>query len=217
VNSLDFQGEIILANFSLLPISRYLQDTLPFQLDTGHINLTFNYDIGLSQQEPNIRVDSIELSMNEPALQTQAVDSNIEVLLEAQPKREESLTTRRLAVLESLYIESAMQTTLDQIRRVNTPAPDVTSDSPTAEVQPSAPWPLDTLAYIADLRDRLITAEDINEGEFAALGPAQRDAVVAFLSISGGISASLLIGVDAVVSDEDDEGWLALPFGLTAQ
>ena len=60
-------------------------------------------------------------------------------------------------------------------------------------------------------------AEDISEGELATLGSARRDSVVEFLTVSGGISADRLIEVESVVSEEDDEGWLELPFGLTAQ
>ena len=100
---------------------------------------------------------------------------------------------------------------------MNTPAPEITSDNTTADAQQPAPSQLDTLAYIADLRDRLIAAEDISEGELAALGSARRDAVVDFMTINGGIAADRLIDTDPVVSEEDDDGWLELPFGLTAQ
>ena len=110
-----------------------------------------------------------------------------------------------------------MQATLDEIRLLNTPAPEVTSDDAAAEVQQAPPGQLDTLAYIADLRDRLIAAENISEGELAALGSARRDAVVEFLTVSGGISTERLLEVEPVVSEEDDDGWLELPFGLTAQ
>lgn len=83
-------------------------------------------------------------------------------------------------MLESLYLESTLQATLDEIRLINTPTPNATSDSATIEEQQATPGQLDTLAYIADLRDRLIE-------------------------------------VEPVVSDADDDGWLELPFGLTAQ
>ena len=83
-------------------------------------------------------------------------------------------------MLESLYLESTLQATLDEIRLINTPIPNATSDSATIEEQQATPGQLDTLAYIADLRDRLIE-------------------------------------VEPVVSDADDDGWLELPFGLTAK
>ena len=120
-------------------------------------------------------------------------------------------------MLESLYLESTLQATLDEIRLINTPTPNATSDSATIEEQQATPGQLDTLAYIADLRDRLIIAEDISEDELAALRSARRDAIVEFLNISGGISSDQLIEVEPVVSDADDDGWLELPFGLTAQ
>jgi len=37
-----------------------------------------------------------------------------------------------------------------------------------------------------------------------------------FLNVNGGISAGRLIGVEPIVSKVDN-GWLALPLGLTAQ
>lgn len=169
------------------------------------------------KQRPQLllEIPAVTAAVDEPALQTQAVDSNVEALLEAQVESEESLTARRLTVLESLYTESALPAALDEIRLMHTPV--VTNDSATADVQQATPGQLDTLAYIADLRDRLIAAEEISENELAALGSARRDAVVEFLIISGGISADRLVEVEAVVSDEGDDGWLELPFGLTAQ
>lgn len=171
------------------------------------------------KQRPQLilEIPTVTTAADEPALQTQAVDGRIEMLLETQPANEELLTARRLGVLESLYTQSALQATLDEIRFMNSPVPDATDESVIAEVQPAAPEQLDTLAYIADLRDRLIAAEDISESELTALGSARRDAVVEFLNISGGISTDRLIEVESVVSDEDDEGWLELPFGLTAR
>jgi hypothetical protein len=120
-------------------------------------------------------------------------------------------------VLESLYLESTLQATLDEIRLINTPVSNATSDSATVEVQQATPGQLDALAYIADLRKRLIAAEDIGESEVAALGSARRDTVMEFLNISGGISADRLIEIEPVVSDAGDDGWLELPFGLAAQ
>ena len=171
------------------------------------------------KQRPQLllEIPTVTAAVDEPALQTQAVDNNIETLLEAQPESEELLTARRLTVLESLYLESALPETLEEIRFMHTPVPEVTSDTAAAQTQQAAPPQLDTLAYVADLRDRLIAAEDISEGELAALGSARRSAVIQFLTVNGGISADRLIEVEPVVSEEDDEGWLELPFGLTAQ
>lgn len=164
-----------------------------------------------------LEIPTVTAAADESALQTQSIDSTIQTRLDAQPESEELLTARRLSVLESLYSESALQATLDEIRLFNTPAPDATSDGATTQAQQAAAGQLDTLAYIADLRDRLIAAEDISEGELAALGSARRDAVVEFLNVNGGIAADRLIEVEPVVSDADNDGWLELPFGLTAQ
>ncbi|MBL4581295.1 MAG: hypothetical protein JKY29_05705, partial [Gammaproteobacteria bacterium] len=142
---------------------------------------------------------------------------NIDAQLETQAESEESLTTRRLTALEALYRQSTLQASLAEIRLMNTPTPEVADDSLATEGQLAAPGQLDTLAYIANLRDRLIAAEDISESELATLGSARRDAVIEFLSISGGISADRLIEIEPTVSDEDEAGWLKLPFGLTTQ
>lgn len=171
------------------------------------------------KQRPQLllEIPAVTAAADEPALQTQAVDDAIEALLEAQPESDDLLTARRLVVLESLYVENGLPTTLEEIRRINTPIPEAISDSATADVPRAVPEQLDTLAYIADLRERLIASENISEEELAALGSARRDAVIEFMTISGGISADRLLEADPVVSDEDDEGWLELPFGLTAQ
>ena len=58
-------------------------------------------------------------------------------------------------MLQSLYIESTLQATLDEIRLIDTPVPDATSDSATIEVRQATPEQLDILAYIADWRGRI--------------------------------------------------------------
>lgn len=169
------------------------------------------------KQRPQLllEIPAVTAAADEPVLQTQAVENRIEALLEAQSESEELLTGRRLAVLESLYMESALPLALDEIRLMHTPVPNVTDANATAETPQTGQ--LDTLAYIADLRERLIAAEELGENELAALGSVRRDAVVEFMAVSGGISIDRLIKTDPVISDEDDEGWLELPFGLTAQ
>lgn len=174
------------------------------------------------QQRPQLllEIPAVTSQADTPVLQAQRVDDKIEALLEPQPNAEaeanESLTVRRLAAVESLYTLSGQPATLDEIRLLNTPAPELVSDA-AAAAPPAIPAQLDTLAYIADLRERLIRAEVVAVAELDALGEARRDAVVEFMTGRGGISADRLLEVDAVVSDPDDEGWLELPFGLTAQ
>lgn len=171
------------------------------------------------QQRPQLllEIPAVTSLADTPVLQTQKVDQRIEALLEAQSESDDSLTARRLAAVESLYAQSGLAVTLDEIRLLNTPAPETTNDTAAVDVQQATPGQLDTLAYIADLRERLIGAEEISTAQLAALGTARRDAVVDFLSNNGGIAADRLLEIEPVVSEEDDEGWLELPFGLTAQ
>jgi len=122
-----------------------------------------------------------------------------------------------MAILESLYNESALVPLLDAIRLANTAEPVAISADAAAVPQVATPGQLDTLAYIADMRERLILVEDIGADALAALGSARRESVVEFLNLRGGIPEARMIATDPVISDEDDDGWLTLPFGLTAQ
>lgn len=171
------------------------------------------------QQRPQLllEIPAVTSLADAPVLQTRKVDERIEALLEAQPESDDSLTARRLAAVESLHAESGLVATLEEIRLLNTPAPETTSDTAPVDIQQATLGQLDTLAYIADLRERLIGAEEISTAELAALGAARRDAVVEFLSSNAGIAADRLLEVEPIVSETDDEGWLELPFGLTAQ
>ncbi|GJM13236.1 MAG: hypothetical protein DHS20C12_16390 [Pseudohongiella sp.] len=171
------------------------------------------------KQRPQLllEIPAVTATADELVLRTQAVDNRIETILETQPASEDSLTQRRLAAFESLYSEGTLPESLDAIRLANTPAPAAASDDPAADVQPATLGQLDTLAYIADLRERLIAAENISSAEIDALGSARRDSVVEFLLGSGGIPADRLLQSESVVSELDDDGWLELPFGLTAR
>lgn len=170
------------------------------------------------KQRPQLllEIPAVTATADKAVLQTQAVDGKIEALLEAQPEGEESLTTRRLAAIESLYSESGLPSTLDEIRLLNTSSPEIASNDATEDAQ-QAVGKLDTLAYIADLRNRLIAEQDMSAAEIDALGSARRDAVVEFLTMNGAISSARLLESESVISDEDDEGWLEMPFGLTVQ
>ncbi len=171
------------------------------------------------KQRPQLllEIPAVTAAADEPALQALAVDSRIEEILETQAQAEGSLTVRRLGAVESLYLEAALPATLAEIRLLNSPAPEATSDVSGGASPPNVTGQLDTLAYIADLRERLIAAALIETGELTALGNARRDAVIEFLISSGGITADRLVEAEPIVSELDEEGWLELPFGLTAQ
>jgi Domain of Unknown Function (DUF748) len=164
-----------------------------------------------------LEIPPVTADADVPALQTLAVDNRIDALLEAQPASEDSLTERRLAVIESLFVESALPATLEEIRALNTPVAETDSDDTGTDIQAATSGELDTLAYITDLRERLIQVEDINAAELAALGLARSQAVIQFLTINGGIAGARLLEMEPVLSEEDEEGWLEMPFGLTAR
>lgn len=164
-----------------------------------------------------LEIPAISAQADVLALQIAAVDANIESTLEAQPASEDSLTQRRLAAVESLYSAANLPDTLDAIRLLHTAIPETESDDAVVPAQPSASGQLDTLAYIADLREKLIGAESIGEAELAALGSSRRDSVVEFLTTRGGIAEARLLAAEPLDDAEDEDGWLLLPFGLTAQ
>lgn len=149
-----------------------------------------------------------------PVLQAREVDSAIEAILESEPENEDSLTLRRMAAFENLYGSATLPVALSEIRSLNTPQPETENapaDGPAAAAQ------LDTLAYIADLRDRLVNAEEIGEADLAVLGNGRKQSIIEFLANSGGIAPTRLRDTEPQVGELDEDGWLILPFGLTTQ
>lgn len=167
------------------------------------------------QQRPQLllEIPAITAEADELALQIAATDAAIESQLEAMPESDESLTARRMVVMETLYAAAGLIEPLDAIRLLHTQIAD-TASSPVPE---DAAAQLDNLAYIADLRERIIAATEIGESDLSALGSARRQSVIDFLSTRAGISPARLLETELVMGEEDDDGWLVLPFGLTAQ
>ncbi len=171
------------------------------------------------KQRPQLllEVPAISAEADKLALQTMAVDANIESALEAQAESTDSLTVRRMAAVELLYAEAALPVMVEEIRVLHTTIPEVAAEDSSADVQQTPPGQLDTLAYIADLRDRLIAAKAVGAAELNSLGSTRRDAVTEFLTTRGGITADRLLELEPQSSEQDEDGWLILHFGLTAQ
>ncbi len=68
LNPLSSSGKITLADFSLAPVARYLQDTLPFGLTDGIFKAGLNYAIALDDQNPQVRLTDISLALENPVL-----------------------------------------------------------------------------------------------------------------------------------------------------
>ncbi len=172
------------------------------------------------KQRPQLVLEIPAMSSlaDEPVLRERAVDNEIEAILDSQPESEVSLTQQRLAAVESLYTQAAVPVSLEEIRALHTSVPESSADPAVAvEPQDIPAGQLDSLAYIADLRDRLIAATELSGAELTALGDARQAAVLEYLAVTAGIADSRLVASEAELSEEDEDGWLPLVFGLTAQ
>jgi hypothetical protein len=98
-------------------------------------------------------------------------------------------------VFESLFSERFPDTPLDSLKASHTKAP---PDDP--EGKPV----LDDLAYSAELRDRLLDAEPINEQNLAVLA-------------SGQFSEDRVVIADAVEVESEDGEWVIMELAVAAE
>ena len=164
--------------------------------------------------ELQLQIPAISSSTDEAVLKTQAVDADIKTLLATQPKTELSLSVRRLAALESLYTQSDLQPATIELKNLHRPRTDADDPSTPPQVSPEQ---IDTPAYIADLRKRLIAAKIISEAELTSLASARRSAVVEYLINTAGVAQSQLLTTGLQVGELDEDAWIVLPFALSAQ
>jgi len=152
------------------------------------------------------------------ALQTLAVNTRIETRLAATEATSESITTRRQTILETLYIDTLQAPDLAALRVLHTAVPaQVATDAPAAPTAPETAAQLDVIAYNADLRARLISAEAIGQAELGTLALARADSVKQYLVTNTEVDSSRIRTGEAVDSELDDDGWLELSFGLSAE
>lgn len=154
------------------------------------------------------------------ALQTLAVTERVESLLAANEATEAttattaSLTERRRSLLETLYTQAMLTPELAELQLAHTATP-ATADTNGSQATESAQ--LDIIAYNADLRDRLIAAEPIGQRELDALSQARMTSVMEFMITNGSIDSSRMRAAETEVGELDDEGWLNMTFGLSAE
>jgi len=65
LNPPELAGSLELENFSLETVSRYLQDTLPLQVESGSLTASVDYDISLLDQGLSLTLTQIQLAVNE--------------------------------------------------------------------------------------------------------------------------------------------------------
>jgi hypothetical protein len=173
-----------------------------------------------------------------PVLQAAAVRARIDNMLE-QGDPSIPLTERRLAAVETLYNQAGLTPATQELRLLHSSggnsgettssasdsnvASAVSSDAvnpgdifgTAAEVVVNETLELDTLAYIADLRDRLISDEEIPQSVLESLAQSRMSEVVDFIFALGEIDRVRLVGIEAIVSELDDDGWLTMSFDLS--
>lgn len=71
INPLQFDGTVSLDNFPADIASRYAQDTLPARIDSGRVNIEFDYFANLAETVPAIVLDNVMVE-----LQTLAITEN---------------------------------------------------------------------------------------------------------------------------------------------
>ena len=62
-----FSGQLALTNFGLPTVGRYLQDTLPFSIDSGSLNASLAYRLDLSGESLELSLDEVELAVSDLA------------------------------------------------------------------------------------------------------------------------------------------------------
>lgn len=139
------------------------------------------------------------------ALQTSSVDARIDAQL-AQDESAAQLPERRLAVLEGLYTIAALSPVPEELRLqfMQAPAPDAEED----DAETAEPV-FDSLAYSADLRERLIAAEPVAEQQLQDLARARQGAITAFMLANGnGAVTAARLQEQEVETAAIEDGWL---------
>jgi len=110
-------------------------------------------------------------------------------------------------VLEAIFAERFPQVPLANLKDTHRVPP---ADDPEAEPI------LDELAYAADLRDRLLAAEQITPKDLEALGNARAEAIrTAFLENSEFDAGRVVLEAPAASESEDGE-WVVMELGVAA-
>ncbi|MBT8147067.1 MAG: DUF748 domain-containing protein, partial [Gammaproteobacteria bacterium] len=145
------------------------------------------------------------------ALQTSIVGDRVNSRIELLGEDAGSLTDRRLTVLEALFTEAGLSPSLDELKLGNT----VETSTPNPLTgEPMISQALDLQAYVNDLRTRLISIEPIDEQQLVSLAEQRATAVREYLASLGGLGEGQVQSGESQSPELDDDGWLAMEFGL---
>jgi hypothetical protein len=111
-------------------------------------------------------------------------------------------------VFESLFSERFPDIPLESLKASHMKAP---------PGDPEGKPVLDDLAYSAELRDRLLDAEPINEQNLAELAAARAQAVSTAFLASGQFSEDRVVIADAVEVESEDGEWVIMELAVAAE
>ena len=135
------------------------------------------------------------------ALQTSRVDARIDAGIDALGA-EVALLQRRRTVLESLYAQADSGQPLEPVQ--------AEFMQPQDSSVPESPLVLDEAAYLAALRERLVAAEPVSEGDLDALAGARAESIRAALTSDGGIGPERIELGEHTSASLNDAGWIPL-------
>lgn len=166
------------------------------------------------QQRPELAVEVgavFDPAIDVPALQYQQLRAVVLARLGegyASPGEKLSMLDEDIrAVFESLFAQRFPDVPLESVSAAHRAPP---ADDPEGEPV------LDQLAYAADLRDRLLAAEDVGQPELDSLAITRAQAIRdAFLAGGGLDEARIAIGEPVAVKSQDPE-WVVMELGVAA-
>jgi hypothetical protein len=166
------------------------------------------------QQRPELTIavaGAYDPAVDTPALQYQRLRSTVLERMGQEHAGSEDelrmLIDEVRVVLEDIHMERFPEVPLEDVKAAHRAPPE---DDPEAEPV------LDELAYAADLRDRLLAAEEITTQDLEALADARAEAVrTAFLDQAEFGPANIAIEAPTVVESEDGE-WVMMELGVAA-
>jgi hypothetical protein len=197
------------------------EDIGRFQFLAGRADLTppEMEQIGLLQEALRKRPElTIEVSggyapeIDVPALQYDRLRGAVlaRVGQEAAPAgREFTMLDEQLrAVLEALFTERFPETPLDTLKAEHSkPPPDDPEGNPV----------LDGPAYAADLRDRLLAAEEISQADLEALANARARTIQEAFLASGEFAADRIQLTEPEETESEDSEWVVMDLGVAVE
>ena len=112
------------------------------------------------------------------------------------------------AVLEAIYVERFPDATLEALKSDHmVPPPDDPEGEPV----------LDGLAYAADLRDRLLAAEEITRQDLDALANARAEAIRGAFLATDGLDAGRVVLEEPAETESEDGEWVVIELALAVE